>query len=108
MENLQKTIDRVEKMEQLLDEIQLIYKTNPKRIVTDIAVQEKIQMLEAYLDSGQWLCDYECDERGELPAALKRGVLSQDALYDLLTEIKWSYEKREEGSETTEVKLGVQ
>ena len=28
--------------------------------------------------------DYEADERGELPPDLKRGVLSQDALYDLL------------------------
>ena len=25
-----------------------------------------------------------CDERGDLPPDLKRGVLSQDALYDLL------------------------
>jgi hypothetical protein len=29
---------------------------------------------------------YEADERGELPPDLKRGVLSQDALYDLLEE----------------------
>ena len=32
--------------------------------------------------------DYEADERGELPPDLKRGVLSQDALYDLLEERK--------------------
>ena len=28
--------------------------------------------------------DYEADERGEFPPDLKRGVLSQDALFDLL------------------------
>lgn len=28
--------------------------------------------------------DYEADERGELPPDMKRGVLSQDALYNLL------------------------
>ena len=30
--------------------------------------------------------DYEADEAGELPKDLKRGVLSEDAVYDLITE----------------------
>ncbi len=47
---------------------------------------EKLALLEAYYTSGQWLEDYEADERGELPPALKRGVLSQDALYNLLSD----------------------
>lgn len=47
---------------------------------------EALAQLEAYYSSGQWLEDYEADERGELPPDLKRGVLSQDALYDLLEE----------------------
>ena len=37
-----------------------------------------------YYESGQWRKDYEADERGELPRDLKRGVLSQDGLWDLL------------------------
>ena len=40
--------------------------------------------LRDYYENGQWLRDYEADERGELPATLKRGVLSQDGLWDLL------------------------
>jgi hypothetical protein len=44
----------------------------------------KLQLLDAYYTSGQWKEDYEADERGELPPDMKRGVLSQDALYDLL------------------------
>ena len=40
--------------------------------------------LREYYENGQWLLDYEADERGELPATLKRGVLSQDGLWDLL------------------------
>ena len=39
-----------------------------------------------YYTSGLWRDDYEADERGELPPDLKRGVLSQDALYNLLSE----------------------
>ena len=41
--------------------------------------------LREYYENGQWLLDYEADERGELPGDLKRGVLSQDGLWDLLT-----------------------
>ena len=40
--------------------------------------------LRDYYENGQWLLDYEADERGELPANLKRGVLSQDGLWNLL------------------------
>ena len=42
--------------------------------------------LARYLDSGLWLKDYQLDELGLLPKDLKRGVLSQDGLYDLLDE----------------------
>ena len=42
--------------------------------------------LREYYENGQGLLDYEADERGELPATLKRGVLSQDGLWDLLNE----------------------
>ena len=41
--------------------------------------------LRDYYENGQWLRDYEADERGELPRELKRGVLSQDGLWDLLS-----------------------
>lgn len=44
------------------------------------------QELLHYYRSGAWRCDYEADERGELPGDLKRGVLSQDGLWNLLEE----------------------
>ena len=53
----------------------------------DAEMMEAARVIAAYMQSGQWLQDYESDERGELPAELKRGVLSQDALYDLMTEL---------------------
>ena len=49
---------------------------------------EDIIALDEYMDSGQWLCDYEADERGEIDKDLPRGVLSQDALYDTLQELR--------------------
>ena len=50
---------------------------------------EDAQALADKLDeyySGEWREDFEADERGELPADLIRGVLSEDALYDLLAD----------------------
>ena len=65
-------IERVEKYERLFDEASVTHEP------------EKLRLLNAYYMSGEWREDYEADERGELPPDLKRGVLSQDALYDLL------------------------
>lgn len=44
--------------------------------------------LRDYYEGGLWLSDYEADERGELPPALKRGVLSQDGVWDLLAHLE--------------------
>ena len=51
-------------------------------------MEDYYDALREYMDSGLWLSDYEADERGELPKDLKRGVLSEDGLYNLLTEIE--------------------
>ena len=48
---------------------------------------EDLNVLRNYMDSGQWLSDFEADEAGLLPPRLKRGVLSEDGLYNLLQEI---------------------
>lgn len=50
--------------------------------------EDALRTLSAYMDSGEWLQDYEADEAGLLPRDMQRGVLSQDALYNLLTEWK--------------------
>lgn len=67
MTTLQSRISRIRKMEKIYD-----------RVRKDLATLAK------YQESKLWQEDYEADERGELPKDLKRGVLSQDALYDLL------------------------
>ena len=63
-------IQRIEYMESLYD--------------MALATGQIPRELREYYENGQWLLDYEADERGELPATLKRGVLSQDGLWDLL------------------------
>lgn len=85
---LQNLIMRVQQMEQYMDEVALVLKSNPKKLKEDGEFSRKVATLMDYLNSGQWLADYEADERGELPADLKRGVLSQDGLYNLICEIE--------------------
>ena len=46
-----------------------------------------MRKLVAYYDSGEWRSDYQADEDGLLPENLKRGVLSEDGIYDLLADI---------------------
>lgn len=47
--------------------------------------REDVETLRRYMDYGDWKKDFEADERGELPKDLKRGVLSEDGLYNLLS-----------------------
>ena len=50
-------------------------------------IKSYIGDLRDYMESGQWKADFEADERGEIPADLERGVLSEDGLYDLLESV---------------------
>lgn len=70
--------ERVSFYETLFDEVSAAKDT------TASDIQQKLRILDDYYTSGQWLKDYEADEQGLLPDDLKRGVLSQDALYDIL------------------------
>ena len=84
----QEMMDRIMKMEQYLDEVSEVWNHCPEEVSKNADLQKKVQELTQYLDGGLWLQDYEADERGELPVDLKRGVLSQDVLYNLLCEME--------------------
>ena len=51
------------------------------------AVHRRIERLFHYMEDGQFLKDFEADERGELPRDMERGVLSEDALDQLLVDV---------------------
>ena len=52
------------------------------------AVQEAIAALSEYYGSDLWKQDFADDEAGLLPEGLKRGVLSEDGIWNLLTDCK--------------------
>lgn len=75
-------IERIRQMEELFDLLAKEVEDGGK--LSGRAV-DAANVLSEYLSSGDWLCDYELDSKHLLPQGLKRGVLSQDGLYDLLT-----------------------
>lgn len=81
-------VSRIKRMEQYFDEITEVTKTDSEAVYKDEVLQKKWQALLGYYENGQWLRDYEADERGELPKELKRGVLSQDGVYNLISKVK--------------------
>ena len=84
MEQHLEAIARVTAMEALFDALRLTAEEDPAAL----ADSSRLEELKRYYESGEWLRDYELDEQGLLPRDLKRGVLSQDGLFDFLEEIR--------------------
>ena len=80
----QETMERIRQMETAMDAVQNALRCRGEAARREPEIQEMLGLLEEYMSSGQWLRDYELDEAGGLPSDLKRGVLAQDTLYDLL------------------------
>ena len=79
-----KRIDRIIHMESLFDKSEEVVKRLETALEDFAALQPDIAELEAYYTSSQWRKDFEADEAGKLPKDLKRGVLSEDGLWNLL------------------------
>lgn len=80
-------IQRIRQMEEILDTLEAALEENPVRVREDPALREMVSVLTRYYEGGEWMADYAQDERGELPIDLKRGVLSEDAVYNLLCDL---------------------
>ena len=65
-------------------------------------VRPELSALEAYYDGGDWLSDFAEDEAGLLPEGLKRGVLSEDGLFDLLERARELEGRLAEGTDAVE------
>ena len=81
---LDETVRRVSYMERLMDEVMAARKDESR--TWPWFRMRQLRVLEDYYENGLWRLDFETDEKGLLPRGLKRGVLSEDGLYNLLTD----------------------
>ena len=77
-------IARIYRMEEILEKSSKAVRDLQEALNRYIALEEEIRELELYYTGGQWQKDFTDDEAGKLPRDLKRGVLSEDAVYDFL------------------------
>ena len=75
MPHIDEAINRIQRMEEFFEAV----REDPDH--------PSLGELIRYYEGGQWLRDYELDEQGLLPPDLKRGVLSQDGIYNLLEQL---------------------
>ena len=78
-------IERIEAMEALLNETGDAVETLANALEDYAAAQAKIQKLSRYYGSDSWYADRDADDEGKLPEDLKRGVLTEDLVFDVLT-----------------------
>ncbi len=81
-------IERIQYFEKILDEVAPAIRELEQAIENYHGIQDKLKELEDYYDSPLWMKDYQDDEMGKLPSDLKRGVLSEDAVYNVLGDNK--------------------
>ena len=81
-------VSRIEQMERRFDAARAAVDEMDAALQRYAEAEKDIEALAEYYDGGQWRSDFEADEAGLLPATLKRGVLSEDGLWNLLTDVK--------------------
>ena len=78
-------IERIQHYETLLDRIAPVLENLEEALDAFEGIQEDVKELAAYYEDDDWREDFEADEAGKLPSDLKRGVLSEDGIYDVLS-----------------------
>ena len=79
-------IERIVRMEEALDAVLAATRALEAAQAAFRAAEGQAAALDAYYGSPEWLRDLADDEAGRLPADLKRGVLSQDGIWNALAD----------------------
>ena len=78
-------LERIRYMQQLFDFVIEARKEQTISQDKKARIREANRILAEYYESKEWKQDFSDDEAGLLPKDLKRGVLSEDGLWNLLT-----------------------
>ena len=79
-----KQIERIKTMEARLDRVSQAVIKLSAALDDYIEAQEALRELKAYYGSDEWKQDLAADEAHLLPKDLKRGVLSEDGIWNVL------------------------
>ena len=79
-------IERIQHFEMLLDRVEPVLRDLEEALCGFDGIQDDVRELSTYYESDEWREDFEADEAGRLPKDLKRGVLSEDGIYDVLSD----------------------
>ena len=77
-------IERIQYFESLLDRVSPVLANLEEALDAFDEIQTDVQELSVYYEGESWREDFEADEAGQLPSDLKRGVLSEDGIFDVL------------------------
>ena len=80
-------IERITEMEQRFDRVDEALRALERAVDTITNLEDDILKLDAYYSGDEWKTDFRSDELGLLPQDLKRGVLSEDAIWNLLERV---------------------
>lgn len=77
---MEEAINRIKEMEALFNFLLSVPKSEKDKF------KKERDILISYYESPLWRKDFQLDEKGLLPKDLKRGILSEDGIYNYLTE----------------------
>ena len=86
-------IERIKWMEQRFNKALAAIKDGTTNYLKTI--KEDIAELSKYYSSELWKLDFAADEAGKLPPDLKRGVLSEDGIWNLLADYRDIHKKNQ-------------
>ena len=85
---MQNQIERIREMELRMERVAKIVEELMTALSHFKALDDDLELLDQYYGSDEWKQDLAADEAGRLPRDLKRGVLSEDGLWNLLSEVR--------------------
>ena len=83
-----KQTERINGMEQLMERASSAVINFSAALDKFVEAQQAIAALNDYYGSDEWKQDFHYDEMGLLPPDLKRGVLSEDGIWNLLSDAR--------------------
>lgn len=85
MKNCTINIQRIIRMERLFNQVLRLKSKHPRTLAEQRAMRQSLAVLASYYSSREWKEDFAADEAGLFPRSLKRGILSEDGLWNLLS-----------------------